>query len=93
MNIFWLLRGGGPFFGKWQVVVDIFWLVVGGGGYILAGGGWWWMVVGRGIIQSNLEVIAMTKKNFTKNQALNFFNRDSGMENFAFFSKFQNTIL
>ena len=39
MNIFWLLRGGCPFFGKWQVVVDIFWLVVGSGGYILAGGG------------------------------------------------------
>ena len=30
MNIFWLLRCGGPFFWKWQVVVDIFWLVVGG---------------------------------------------------------------
>ena len=40
MNIFWLLRGGGPFFGKWWVVVDIFWLVLGGGGCILAGGGW-----------------------------------------------------
>ena len=39
MNIFWLLRGGCPFFGKWSVVVDIFWLVVGSGGYILAGGG------------------------------------------------------
>ena len=55
MNIFWLLWGGGPFFGTWQVVVDIFRLVVGGGGYILAGGGWWWIcfgcwlvVVGRG---------------------------------------------
>ena len=47
MNMFWLLRGGGPFFGKWQVVLDIFWLVVGGGGYILDSGGWW-MVVGRG---------------------------------------------
>ena len=45
MNIFWLLLGGGPFFGWWCVVVDIFWLVVGGGGYILAGGGWWWVVV------------------------------------------------
>ena len=45
MNIFWLLRGGGPFFGKWQVVVDIFWLVVGGSGYILTGGGWQWVVV------------------------------------------------
>ena len=31
MNIFWLLRGGGPVFGKWWVVVDIFWLVVGRG--------------------------------------------------------------
>ena len=39
------------FFGKWQVMVDVFWLVVGGdawwcviaggGGYILAGVGWW----------------------------------------------------
>ena len=52
MNTFWLLRGGGPFFGKWQVVVDIFWLVVGGRGCTLAGGGcwwtycgWWWVVV------------------------------------------------
>ena len=63
MNIFWLLRGGGPFFGTWQVVVDIFRLVVGGGGYILAGGAWWWyvlavgwqwwVVVGRGIVQPN----------------------------------------
>ena len=43
------------FFEKWQVVVDIFWLVVGGGGYIFAVGEWWWiyfewwwwMVVGR----------------------------------------------
>ena len=41
MNIFWLLRGSGPFFGKWQVGVDIFWLVMGGGR-------WWWVVVGRG---------------------------------------------
>ena len=55
MNISWLLRGDGSFFGKWWVVVDIFWLVLGGGGYILAGGGWcqiyfgWWcVVVGRG---------------------------------------------
>ena len=48
MNIFWLLRDGGLFFGKWQVVVDIFWLVVGVGGNILAGGGRWWMVVGGG---------------------------------------------
>ena len=47
MNIFWLLQGGGPFFGKWQVVVDTFWFVVDGGEYILAGGEWWWMVVGR----------------------------------------------
>ena len=31
MNIFWLLRGAVPFFGKWSVVVDMFWLVVGGG--------------------------------------------------------------
>ena len=54
MNTFWLLRGGGPFFGQWQVVVDIFWLVVGGGGYTLAGGGWWWMVVG-GICFENLD--------------------------------------
>ena len=38
MNIFWLLWGGGHFFGEWQVVVDIFWLVVGSGGYILARG-------------------------------------------------------
>ena len=45
MNKFWILWGSGPFFGKWQVVVDIFWLVVGGGGYILAGDGWWWVVV------------------------------------------------
>ena len=45
MNTFWLLRGGGPFFGKWKVVVDIFWLVVGGSGYILAGGGCWWVVL------------------------------------------------
>ena len=42
MNIFWLLRGGGPFFGKWWVLVDIFQLVVGGGD----GGGWQWVVVG-----------------------------------------------
>ena len=40
MNIFWLLQGGGPFFGKWWVVVDVFWLVVGDGRYILASG-WW----------------------------------------------------
>ena len=46
MNIFWLFRGGSPFFGKWYVVVDTFWLVVGGGEYILAGVGWRWMVVG-----------------------------------------------
>ena len=46
MNTFWVLLGNGPFFGKWQVVVDIFWLVVGGGGYILAGGGWWWIYFG-----------------------------------------------
>ena len=38
--ISWLLRGDGPFFGKWWVVVDIFWLVLGGGGYILKGDGW-----------------------------------------------------
>ena len=54
MNTFWLLRGGGPFFGQWQVVVDIFWLVVGGGGWqwvvvdilwlVVGGGGWWWVV-------------------------------------------------
>ena len=43
--ISWLLRGDGPFFGKWWVVVDIFWLVLGGGGYILADGGWSWVVV------------------------------------------------
>ena len=43
MNIFWILRGGAPFFGKWQKVVDVFWLV-----YILAGGGWWWVVVSGG---------------------------------------------
>ena len=55
MNISWLLRGDGSFFGKWWVVVDIFSLVLGDGGYILAGGGWcqiyfgwWWIVVGRG---------------------------------------------
>ena len=38
MNIFWLLRGSGPFF----------WEMAGRGGYILAGDGWWWMVVGGG---------------------------------------------
>ena len=48
MNKFWILWGSGPFFGKWQVVVDIFWLVAGGGGYILAGDGWWWVFLGRG---------------------------------------------
>ena len=32
-------------FRKWQVVVDILWLVVRGGGHILASGGWWWVVV------------------------------------------------
>ena len=64
MNLFWLLRRGGPFFGKQQVVVDVFqlvvcgsrwwciyfgwWLVVGDGECILAGGGWQWMVVGHG---------------------------------------------
>ena len=56
MDIHWLLLGGGPFYGWWGVVVDIFCLVVGsggciltgggcsrvgGGGYILAGGVWW----------------------------------------------------
>ena len=46
MNIFWLLQVGGPFFGMWQIVVDIFWIVVGGGG-------WWWVVVGGGIAQPN----------------------------------------
>ena len=45
MNIFWLLRAGGPFFGKWWVVVHMFWLVVGGSGYILASVGWKWLVV------------------------------------------------
>ena len=34
MNIFWLLRGVGPFFWWW------WWVVGDGGGYILAGGGW-----------------------------------------------------
>ena len=51
MNIFWLLRGGGPFLGsvrQWWVYFGWWWVVVGGGGYILAGGGSWWMVVGRG---------------------------------------------
>ena len=48
MNVFWLLRGDGPLFRKWQVVGDAFWLMVGGGGYILDGGGWWWMVFGGG---------------------------------------------
>ena len=33
LNIFWLLRGGGPFFG--------WWVVVRGGGYNLVCGGWW----------------------------------------------------
>ena len=28
MNILWFLLGGGPFFGCWWVVVNIFWLVV-----------------------------------------------------------------
>ena len=46
MNIFWFLRGSGPFFEKWQVVVDIFWLVVGGGG-------WWWVVMGGGKVWPN----------------------------------------
>ena len=48
MNIFWLLRGVGPFLCEMVVVVDIFWLMVGGSGHILAGGGnildggeWW----------------------------------------------------
>ena len=50
MNISWLLRGDGSFFGKWWVVVDIFWLVVGGARYILAGGASWWVVVSRGIV-------------------------------------------
>ena len=36
MNIFWLLRDGGPFF----------WEMVGSAGYILTGGGWWWMYFG-----------------------------------------------
>ena len=48
MNIFWTLCDGSRFFGKWYVVVDIFWLAlddVGGGRHTLAGGGWWWMVV------------------------------------------------
>ena len=58
MNIFWLLRAGGPFFGKWWVVVHVLagggrwqiyfgqcWVEVGGGGYILAGDGWWWVAV------------------------------------------------
>ena len=40
MNISWLLWGGGPFFGEWQVVVDIFWLV-------LDSGGWWWTCFGQ----------------------------------------------
>ena len=38
--------GGGPFFGCWWVVVNIFWPVVGGDEYILAGVGWCWMVLG-----------------------------------------------
>ena len=48
MNIFWLLRGGGPFLGKWWVVVDIFWLVVGDSGLWSIYFGWWWVVVGGG---------------------------------------------
>ena len=28
VDIFWLLMGGGPLFGWWWVVVDIFWVVV-----------------------------------------------------------------
>ena len=45
MNIFWLLRGGGPFFGKWQVVVNVFWLAVGGGRWWWTYFCWWWVVV------------------------------------------------
>ena len=45
MNIFWLLPGGGPFFGTWLAVVDIFRLVVGGGGWWWIYFGWWWVVV------------------------------------------------
>ena len=36
MNIFWLLRGSGPFF----------WEMVGSDGYVLASGGWWWIYFG-----------------------------------------------
>ena len=55
MKIIWLLQGDGPFFGKWQVVVDmfwlvvdIFWLVVGGGAWLWIYFGWQWMVVDGG---------------------------------------------
>ena len=39
MNIFWLLVGGGQFFGWSWVVVHIFWVVV-------HEGGWWWIYFG-----------------------------------------------
>ena len=61
MNIFWLLQSGDPFFSKWQVEVNIFWLVEGGVGWwwlvvdifwlVVDGGGSWWIVVGDGMIQ------------------------------------------
>ena len=48
MNIFWTLCDGGPFFGKWQVGVDIFWLVLDDGGWWSKYFGWWWVVVDGG---------------------------------------------
>ena len=46
MNTFWLLLGGGPFFGWWCLVVDIFWVVVDIFWLVVGGSGWWG---GRGV--------------------------------------------
>ena len=45
MNIFWLLLGGGPFFGWWQIYFGWRWVIVASGGSLLADGEWWWVVV------------------------------------------------
>ena len=73
MNIFWLLRGGGPFFGKWQVVVEIFWLVVGGSGWWWIYFGWWWVMVDGGIVQPNPSK-NVKKRNFAITDFM-FFNK------------------
>ena len=50
MGLFWVMVG---IFGRWRVVMGLFWKVEGDGGFILGGdglilrnGGWWWVYFG-----------------------------------------------